>query len=929
MSAFKWIASKKELLGFAIAAVLAVESLQGCSKMENPATLIADAKRYEESGDHNAAIIQLKNALQQQPDNAEARYLLGAIYNETGDLQSAEKELRRALSLGLDAAKVLPELGQTLLGLGAYQQVLDETEEVANRTESTQILTLRANAALELGRASEAKVLLEQALGRDPNSADALIGMGKYSLLRKDMDAAINFSEQAVSQNPQHVGAWLFKGDLLRMKGKPDEALAAYDQVGKLKPNMAIAYINKAFIEIDIGRFDAAKADLDAARKMGSSLNVLYTQALLDYAQQKPAAALESLQHILSKAPEHLPSVLLAGAVQIALGSMPQAEQHLKYYLEKDPSNLYARKLLASVLLKNRETKRALHVLTPALKNMREDPQLFALAGEAYMQAKNFAKATEYFEKASDIAPRNAVLRTALSMSRMEQGESAHAISELELATKLDPKSPRAGILLVMTHLRLKEFDKALVAARKLEKENPDNPLIQNLKGAVYLGKHDLGNARASFERALAIQPSYFPAITNLAQLDVRDHKPEMAKKRFEAILEKDKKNISAMSALAGLAVSQGQIKEATEWLERAMRENPDVLQPAVLLGSHYLRMGDKQKALALARKLLNSFPDNAEVLDLLAQTQLAHDDKAAALESYTKLAALIPGSPLPQYRIAVIQMALGERKAASDALKKAIAIKPDYVDAQLAQIAIESEQNNDQQALELAREVQKQHKNLPAGYVAEGDLLLKRNEPALAAKAYEQAFAISETPLLLMKLHATLVRAGKKQEADGRIFQWLKVHPKDLSTRLYLADMHLAEGKFAAAIEQYHAVLKEQPKSVPALNNLANAYQRQKNPKALEYAEKAYGLDGENPAVLDTLGWILLEQDDTARALPLLRKAVSLAPQASEIRYHLASALFKSGNKNQARQELEQVLATGKDFPDIDEARTLHQQIQ
>jgi putative PEP-CTERM system TPR-repeat lipoprotein len=929
MRAFRKTALKKRGLTLAIAAALTAGSMQGCNKVEDPAKLVADAKRYEENGDHKSAIIQLKNALQQNPDNSEARYLLGAIYNKTGDFQSAEKELRKALSLGMNAEKVLPELGQTLLRLGAYQQILDETKELADKTKSAEILTLRGNAQLGLGKASEAKTLFEQALGQNPDSADALIGLSKYSLRQRDMEAAANFSEQAVSRSPQNVDAWLFKGDLLQMQGKSGEALAAYDQVLKLKPNASIAYINKAFIEIGTGKFEAAKSDIDAARKISPSLMVFYTQALLDFSQQKPAAALESLQQILSKSPEHMPSVLLAGAVQAALGSMPQAEQHLKHYLEKDSSNLYARKLLASVLLKNRETKRVLDVLTPALKNVKEDPQLFALAGEAYMQARDFAKATEYFEKASDIAPRSAMLHTALSMSRMGQGESARAISELETAAKLDPKSQRTGVLLVMTHLRLKEFDKALAAAKALEKENPDNPLIQNLKGGIYLGKKDVGNARASFEKALAIEPTYFPATVKLAQLDLQDKKPDVARKRFQAILEKDKKNIPAMTALADLAVNQGQKKEATEWLERAMQENPDVLQPAILLGSHYLRQGEKQKALALAKKLQTSHRDDASALELLAQAQLANNDKAAALESYTKLAAVQPESALAQFNIASIHMAMKNPTAAADALKKSLTIKPDYLVAQLAQIAIESGQNNYEKAMAMAHQVQKQHKSSPAGYIAEGDLLLKQKKPALAAKAYEQAFAIDKNSALLIKLHASLDQAGKSKEATPRLLHWLKEHPNDASTRMYLAEFYLMSGQSKLAVEQYTIIVQQHPKYAPALNNLASAYQQEKDPRALEYAEKAHQLAPESPAILDTLGWILIEKGNIVRGLPLLQKAFSLMPQAGEIRYHLAFALAKSGDKTQARKELEQLLATGKNFPGIDEAKTLLKQMQ
>ncbi|MBN9132893.1 MAG: PEP-CTERM system TPR-repeat protein PrsT [Nitrosospira multiformis] len=928
MRAFRKTVLKKTGLALAIAAVLTAGSIQGCNKVEDPAKLMADAKRYEESGDHKSATIQLKNVLKQNPDNSEARYLLGTIYNKTGDSQSAEKELRKALSLGMDAGRVLPELGQALLRLGAYQQILDETKELADKTKSAQILTLRGNAQLGLGKASEAKALFEQALGQNPDSADALIGLAKYSLLQRDVEAAANFSEQAVSRSPQNVDAWLFKGDLLRMQGKSDKALSAYDQVVKLKPNAAIAYINKAAVEIETGKFEAAKANIDTARKISPSLMVFYTQALLDYSQQKPAAALESLQQILSKSPEHMPSVLLAGAVQVALGSMPQAEQHLKHYLEKDPGNIYARKLLASVLLKNRETKRALDVLTPALKNVKEDPQLFALTGEAYMQAREFAKATEYFEKASNIVPKSAMLHTALSMSRLGQGESVAAISELEMAAKLDPKSPRAGILLVMTHLRLKEFDKALAAAKALEKEHPDNPLIQNLKGGIYMGKKDAANARASFEKALSLQPAYFPAAVNLAQLDLQDNKPDVAKKRFEAILEKDKKNIQAMSALADLAVNQGQKKEATEWLERAMQANPDVLQPAILLGSHYLRQGEKQKALALAKKLQTSHPKEPATLDLLAQAQLANTDKAGALESYNKLAALVPESAPVQFRIASIYMEMNNPSAAAEALRKALTIKPDYLDAQLAQAALEVRKGNHEQAMTIAKQIQKQQGKSPAGYVLEGDLLTAQKKPELAAKAYEHAFSLRKSGSLMMKVHASLTQAGKGKEANSRLAEWLSKHPADLGTRMYLAQTYMSERQNKAAIEQYQIILKQNPKFAPSLNNLAWLYQQEKNPLALEYAEKAHQLAADDPIVLDTLGWILVEQGNTSRGIPFLQKAVSLAPQAEEIRYHLAFGLAKAGNKTQARKELEQLLATGKNFSSIDEAKTLLKQM-
>jgi len=117
---------------------------------------------------------------------------------------------------------------------------------------------------------------------------------------------------------------------------------------------------------------------------------------------------------------------------------------------------------------------------------------------------------------------------------------------------------------------------------------------------------------------------------------------------------------------------------------------------------------------------------------------------------------------------------------------------------------------------------------------------------------------------------------------------------------------------------------LKQHPDHAATLNNLAWVYQQKKDPVALEYAEKAYKQAPDSPAILDTLGWILIEKGDAERGTSLLQKAVTAVPEAAEIRYHYAVGLFKSGNKAEARQELEKLLGGDKPFPQRDDAKKL-----
>jgi Putative Zn-dependent protease, contains TPR repeats len=99
-------------------------------------------------------------------------------------------------------------------------------------------------------------------------------------------------------------------------------------------------------------------------------------------------------------------------------------------------------------------------------------------------------------------------------------------------------------------------------------------------------------------------------------------------------------------------------------------------------------------------------------------------------------------------------------------------------------------------------------------------------------------------------------------------------------------------------------------------LNNLAWAAAQTGDPKAVEYAEKANRLAPGQPAIMDTLGVLLVDKGETARGLELLQKAVELAPQASQIRFNYARALLKTGKKGDAKQELDALAKLGEKFP-------------
>ncbi|HEY0060808.1 MAG TPA: tetratricopeptide repeat protein, partial [Telluria sp.] len=84
------------------AATLLLASWLGACHPADPDSLVSQARQAQERGEPRAAVVILKSALQKDSSHRGARLLLGEVYLDQADPQSAEKELRRARELGAD-----------------------------------------------------------------------------------------------------------------------------------------------------------------------------------------------------------------------------------------------------------------------------------------------------------------------------------------------------------------------------------------------------------------------------------------------------------------------------------------------------------------------------------------------------------------------------------------------------------------------------------------------------------------------------------------------------------------------------------------------------------------------------------------------------------------------------------------------------------
>lgn len=919
---------RSTVISSAISTALLAAFLNGCGG-DDPAKLIASGKEFLAKNDNKAAVIQLKNALQANPELGEARFLLGKALLASDDIAGAEVELRKAYNLKYASDEVVPLLAQAMLASGSAKKLTDEfaNQELTDNLARASLKTSLSAAWSIQGKADLASRELAAALAVKPDYVPAQLASARLKATSGDLVGAGSIVDSVLEANPADHDALLLAGSLQVVKGNPTGAIERYRQAVAARPDSVSAYSSLISQLFQQRRPEEAAEQIEAMKKVAPRHpQTLYLDGQATYQRKDFKAAREIAQKMLKISPDSPNALQFAGAVEFQLRSFVQAEVNLSRALQKNPELALARRLLVATYLRSGQAAKALSSLEPLLGNADKDPALLALAGETYLLNGDPNKSAEFFAKASQLDPDNTESKVAVAIAHLAQGK-ASAQAELEEIASTD-SGTTADMALIATHLRSGQLDKALKAIDSLEKKQPDNAATHNLRARTQLGKKDVAGARASFTKALQITPTYFPAAASLAALDVADKKPEDARKRFDAVLAADPRHVQALLAIAELQANSGASQEeVSRQIGKAIQADPQNIQARLTLVQYYLKAQDNKKAVAAANEAAAAIPDHPEILDALGRAQQIAGETNQALSTYGKLASLQSASPLANLRLAEIHLASKNREEAIKNLRRALDIKPDLLDAQrgLMLIAIEDKRISD--ALTVARQVQQQRPKEAVGHALEGDIHATTKAWQQAAGAYRAGLKLQPTADLAIKLYGALASSDSSVEAERWAATWIKEHPKDIALRSHLGDIATGRKDYASAAQIYRDALEIQPENPLILNNLAWVSGQIKSPKAIEYAEKANRLSPNQPAVMDTLAMLLAEKGDTAQAIELLRKAMQIAPQAALIQLNLAKVLIGSGQKDAARKELSELAKLGDKFPGQPEVARLQKE--
>lgn len=862
-----------------------------------------DALTRYERGDDAGAIIQLKNALKEDPKMLPALVLLGQSHLRRGEPAAAERVLADAERLGASRSEIAVHQAQAYLDQGKSRALLERfgADGLPPRARLDMLL-MRTRAQINLSQLEAAMTSAREAERVAGGEARALALQTQIHLnagRAADAEAAV---QRALQRAPRDPEAWTLQASIVHAQGDLAAAARDYGRALEFQPGHLEARLARAGIWLDLKRDVEARTDLDYLNKhFAHDPRGAYLRALYHARRGEGDAARAAMRDVADTlgrlSPEFLAASdqlqLLGGLAHHALGEFERAKTYLSAYQEKHPRQAGARKLLGSIYLAEKQYDRAIAQLQPVLRAQSGDAQALSLMGSAQMGKGNHAQAARMFQEAAQ-ADDSAAIQTGLGLSLLGIGQREAGFAALLRAYEQAPATAQAGVPLALTYLKRGDAKRAVAIVDALAKAEPANAALRNLQGVARLAAGDRAGARAAYVAAIKASRSLYPAHLNLARLDEAEGQVERARQRYLGILKVRPDHADAMLELARLEETAGRAGEALRWLDKAASLNGQDVRPRLARHGLHLRAGQAQQALDAARDAQAVAPSHPATLMALADAQTAIGNPDLARVTLRRMAqgAAFNASWLTQ--AAARQMQIGDTEAAVFALNKALLADAGHLPAQLLQARLSMQQGKFAEAEKQIKVLQQQPAARADALVALGELRLAQKRPAEAVEAYRGAYAAKPESASLFGLYGAWMASNQAREAARLMEDWRKRHPADRMAAHALGEARMALGELPQARAVYQTLLKQSPDDARAHNNLAHVLMRLGDPAALGHAERARALAPNQPQANDTLGWILVQQGQIEKGLRYLREAALRAPDDPVIRGHLDEALAR-----------------------------------
>lgn len=887
-------------------AVVVLGVLSSCGKQTSE-EYIQEAKQYVAENEPEAAIVALKNAVQLEPNLAQARYELGALYIQQKQFEDAEKELNRALEYGFEASRVLPLLTQAYQRTGAYSAIskLEHEQDGLTSVERAEIGYFKVVALARLNKTDDARLLIEELEEIDTSSVFKGLTAAYMLVLDEDYETAAIAVSELRTEAPQNAEVLKLLAQLKLSLDAPVEAADIFKDYVQFYPEDKQTTFVLAKLLVDVGDLEAADPYIDELLLLNDENPLLNQLKSATYAHKGDYANSLKRAEVALNGGIEMPSLrLVAGYAAYQIQDYASANRHLSFVAALLPDNHPGLKLLAASQLQLGLTSEVGDVLERLDQLTDKDAPLFSKASYELLRDGFEKKAKILIEKSSRIS-RTAEDLTRLGLLQLSIN-NLDGIVNLEEAVSKSPELVSAQTTLAKAYIATKQYDKALELAKNWKDTSPNDAKPYLLAGDVYTRQQKFADAKVELEKASTL----------------------------------DSSNPSAKLAMVNIAVIQKDMQQASVLLNTLLIEFPDNV---AALATYYLVSKQENKQSSGIEKIQSAFerqPSNITIRLLLARAQVVEANYQASIDLLTEVEGQ---KDLPK----AYWKTLGQSFIKTNQLRPATAHydawlkkSPNDKDAIVGKLLLLDSQNKFTEASQLTQgylnnrdDIQMQLLNthfllmqgdypsakivydklpdnvlelpLVKGFLAR--FQLNNEQPELALENVLNAYDATPNTRNLSLLVFTYEKLKQPNKIMGLLKQHVESNSTDLAAKMLLAERQIADD-LSGAMGTYELALQQNPNNYIANNNLAYLYLQQGDiDKARGYGEKAVALKPDNFAALDTLAQIYVAEKNYQSALDLYNRAITDAMQNEEIYLNYIETLLLAEENFLAERKLSQ----------------------
>ena len=830
-----------------------------------------DKKAYKE------AIIDLKNALSQEPSNSKSRFLLGQSYLYAGEVGGAEKELTRAKELDYDINQIMPLLIRAQLFLAKMDE-LQASLSLVNELHPLVALEVKSIAGIGLTSIGEEQFGMQQLASvlQSPETENFYYKIAKAWVAANNgqLDLAINSVEEIQQKDSSFNDAQLMLGQLYFLNKEYAQASEIFESYLQKHSFNYLVRTNLVAVYIQQDELEKAEAQVDnmLARFPNSPLvNEYKAEIKLRSGNYKEASEHASIA--VTGQPNLFKANLIAGLSFYQLNNYEMALHHLANVETRLPPNHLGSQTLTQVKLKLGYLDEALANIDAINALSEQDFNLLANASLALMRNGDESKAKQYIDRMDSIDTSNVQTMSKRGLFKLSINDQT-GLDDLNKAIELDPEYEQARIALLQNYLRNGQQDKAMQVANKWIMDLPKHESGYLAKGVVWQSQGNNEQAKVMFEKAISINENSAGALFNLGVIAYKEQQYSLAFKNVEQLLVNHRQHRGGHALLINLAPNLEDNLAAIALTDSLLSKEPESVELHILKAKVNDKLGNSELALTDLKEIVQQAQDNIQYLNEYARLGLKVEDFKLAEETFNKLIAI--NSNQLSYHIGLL-------------------------------IALEG-QSKYQQAFTEVKKAQQRFRDKEGLKLYEAKYLLK-------TKAYNQAKMVLDgteknqvdEKVYLSLLYDYQMKVNNYQGAKESANNWNNKYPSLASSIAYIRSLQVLNENAEAINETQKAATKYGNNGV--LDNLLAELQVKESPeKSLQYYQKVVSENPDNFIALNNLAWSAIMANNTQLGLESAQKAAKLAPEQPQVMDTLAVAHMRTGNYQQAKTILDKV---------------------